>query len=113
MRPFPEFGNVIQVVSDAHSRQDTVTVFFNASFNRPTPPRAAAAGGLQVEGAAGAAPPPPPPPGLPVARTAPLVDWRRMSLSGQYIAGRIRNNTDGDLRGADRQPRARVGCRLG
>jgi hypothetical protein len=89
VRPFPEFGNVIQVVSNARSRQDTITLFFNASLNRPPPsPPGAPAGG---------AAPLPPPPGLPVARTQPLVDWRRASVNGQYIAGWLRNNTDGDF----------------
>jgi hypothetical protein len=96
VRPVPEFGNIVQVTSDARSRQDTVTVFFNVSLNRPNPPPSSG-GALRVEGAAAAAPPPPLPPGLPVLRSAPLVDWRRMSINGQYIAGWLRNNTDGDF----------------
>jgi hypothetical protein len=90
VRPLPEFGNVIQVVSDARSRQDTVTVFFNASLNRPPPQPPGAPTG-------GAAAPPPLFPGLPVGRTQPLIDWRRASINGQYIAGWLRNNTDGDF----------------
>jgi len=95
VRPLPDFGNVIQVVSDARSRQDTVTVFFNTSLNRPppAPPR--------PQGAAGAAPAATPPPqslpGLPSAQNQPLIDWRRMSFTGQYTAGWLRNNTDGDF----------------
>jgi hypothetical protein len=91
VRPFPEFGNVIEVVSDARSRQDTLTLFFNMSLNRPppTPPGQPAPG-------AGAAPLPFAV-GLPLARTQPLFDWRRASINGQYTAGWLRNNTDGDF----------------
>ncbi len=85
VRPFPEFGNVIQVVSDARSRQDTVTVFYNISLNRP------------AAGPGGPAPATPLVNGLPVGRTQPMIDWRRMSITGQYTAGWLRNNTDGDF----------------
>jgi hypothetical protein len=91
VRPLPQFGNVIQVVSDARSRQDSLTIFFNTSFNRPppTPPRPQGGG----------APPPPPPPGLilPGMPNQRLIDWRRMSITAQYNAGWNRNNTDGDF----------------
>ena len=86
VRPIPQFGNVIQVVSDARSRQDTLTLFYNFSFNRPAPnapPGTALATPLAN--------------GLPVGRTQPVIDWRRMSITGQYIAGWLRNNTDGDF----------------
>jgi hypothetical protein len=78
IRRLPQFGNVIQVVSDARSRQDSLSVFFNVSFNRP---------------------PPPPPPGLilPGAPNQRLIDWRRMSITTQYNATWNRNNTDGDF----------------
>ena len=91
VRPVPQFGNVIQVVSDARSRQDSLSVFFNVSFNRPppTPPRPQGGG----------APPPPPPPGLilPGGPNQRLIDWRRMSITSQYNATWNRNNTDGDF----------------
>jgi carboxypeptidase family protein len=97
LRPFPEFGNVIQVVSDARVRQNNATVFFNTSFNRPppAPPRPQSGG----QGGAAAAPAPPPQalPGLPGAQNQRLIDWRRMSITSQYIAGWVRNNTDGDF----------------
>jgi len=87
VRPLPEFGNVIQVVSDARSRQDTLTLFYNISLNRPAP------GGA----AGGAAPATPLVNGLPVGRTQPVIDWRRLSITGQYTTGWLRNNTDGDF----------------
>jgi hypothetical protein len=87
VRPLPQFGNVVQVVSDARSRQDTMTLFYNISLNRPAP------GGP----AGGPAPATPLLNGLPVGRTQPVIDWRRMSINGQYTAGWLRNNTDGDF----------------
>ena len=91
VRPLPQFGNVIQVVSDARSRQDSLSVFFNVSFNRPPPTPARPQGG--------GAPPPPPPPGLilPGGPNQRLIDWRRMSITAQYNATWNRNNTDGDF----------------
>jgi hypothetical protein len=94
VRPLPEFGNVIEVVSDARLRQNSATIFFNTSFNRPppAPPRR--------EGAAAASPAPLPPqalPGLPGAPNQRFIDWRRMSVTGQYVAAWVRNNTDGDF----------------
>ena len=75
IRPDPEFANVIRVVSDARSRQDTVTVFFNASFARPP--------------AAGA------PPFTPASTRR--FDWRRGSMTVQYTRNWLRGNSDGDF----------------
>jgi hypothetical protein len=89
VRPFPQFGNVIQVVSDARSRQDTLTLFYNVSFNRPR----------QAPGAAPGAAPAATPlvNAIAVGNTQPLFDWRRLSVTGQFTAGWLRNNTDGDF----------------
>jgi Carboxypeptidase regulatory-like domain len=99
VRPSPAFGNVIQVVSDARSRQDSVSVFFNTSLNRPPPPPPrppqGAASTPNIPGATAA--PPQAFPGLSGPRTQPLVDWRRMSFTAQYNASWLRNNTDGDF----------------
>ena len=95
VRPYPDFGNVIQVVSDARLRQNSATVFFNTSFNRPPPAPPRPQGG----GGAGASPAPLPPqalPGLPQSNQR-LIDWRRVSVNGQYSAAWLRNNTDGDF----------------
>ena len=77
LRLDPEFANVIRVVSDARSRQDTATVFFNVSLAR------AAAPGT--------------PPVLPSSRTAARFDWRRASITAQYTTNWLRNNSDGDF----------------
>ena len=87
VRPDPLFGNVIEVVSDANSRSDNVTVFFNTSFSRPNPaPPAPAAAPGQIATVSLGAP-----------RGQPLFDWRRFSANAQYTTSRIRNNTDGDF----------------
>ena len=80
-RPDPEFGNVIRVVSDARSQQNTLNVFFNVSLARQVTPNTAEA--LAAS--------------LAAQRTAPIFDWRRASISGQYFSNRLRNNTDGDF----------------
>jgi hypothetical protein len=81
VRPSPEFGNIIRVVSDAGSRQNTVTGFFSISLNRQNAPTTAAAIVAQ----------------LAAQRTAPLFDWRRASITTQYTNNWLRNNTDGDF----------------
>jgi len=91
VRPAPAFGNIIQVVSDARARENQLTVFFNVSLNRPRP---SPGGGPRVEGASDA-PPAALAAFLPAAQTDPLVDWRRLSMSGQYAGRWLRNNTDG------------------
>jgi hypothetical protein len=80
VRPNPEFGNIVEVVSDSQSRSDNVTVFFNLSLTRPQTPPAPGA-----------------PLVLPNPRTQPWFDWRRASITVQHQLGRIRNNTDGDF----------------
>jgi hypothetical protein len=92
VRPFPQFGNVIQVVSDARSQQDTLTLFYNVSFNRP--PRQAPGA---PPGGAPAAAATPLINAVAVGQGQPLIDWRRMSITGQYTSGWLRNNTDGDF----------------
>lgn len=77
VRPDAEFGNVIRVVSDANSKQDTLTTFFSVSLTRPNPGGPAAAIAAQA--------------------SAPLFDWRRASLSVQYLRNWQRNNSDGDF----------------
>lgn len=69
VRPDPQFGNVIQVVSDARARQHQLQV--NATANP---------GAL-----------------LPInnARTAPLVSFKRTTLFFNYTLASLRNNTDG------------------
>jgi hypothetical protein len=72
VRPDPEFVNIVEVVSDAESRQHLLTVNFD--------------GGL--------APAQPPIVGM---GTGPRVDWKRIRFFGNYTLGSTRNNTDGDF----------------
>ena len=78
VRPLSEFGNVIRVVSDARSRQNTMSAYLSFSLapqNQGAPPIAL----------------------LPQAAGAPLFDWRRASVSAQYTNNWLRNNSDGDF----------------
>ena len=81
VRPDPLFGNVIRVVSDARSTQNTLSTFFNVNLARQNPTTPAAIAAAFAAGNAG----------------QPLFDWRRASISGQYSTNRLRNNTDGDF----------------
>ena len=74
-RPEPSFANVIRVVSDANSRQDTINVFFTTTLQRPPTPGAP----------------------LQLAASGRRWDWRRTSFNVNYNGGRLRNNTDGDF----------------
>src|SRR5687768_8643836 len=65
VRPNPEFGNIIRVVSDAGSRQNTMNVLFSVSLARQNNPTTAA----QIQAM------------LAAQRTAPLFDWRRASIT--------------------------------
>ncbi|HZP49077.1 MAG TPA: TonB-dependent receptor [Vicinamibacterales bacterium] len=67
VRPDPRFANVIDVVSDAASRQHELR--FDASIN----------------------------PGamLPLPKTAPRVSWKRTTVFANYTLNSARNNTDG------------------
>jgi hypothetical protein len=76
IRPDPRFSNIVQAVSDAGSRQHSVTTGFNINFaGRPGPPN--------LNGA----------PFGP--QSGPRFDWKRTSINGFYTFGRLRNNSDG------------------
>jgi hypothetical protein len=81
VRPDPRFGNVIEVVSDAGSRNDTLQTFFNMSFTRQPAQPAAQQQTLTL--------------GAP--RGQPFFDWRRFSINVNHTIGRLRNNSDGDF----------------
>jgi hypothetical protein len=70
-RPDPAFVNIVEVVSDARSRQDTISVNFDGGLAPVQPPFVAASG--------------------------PLLNWKRVRFFGNYTLGRSRNNTDGDF----------------
>jgi hypothetical protein len=69
IRPDPEFGNIVEIVSDASSRQHQLQVNLTAN-----------PGAL-----------------LPIANaaSAPLVNWKRTTMFFNYSLGSIENNTDG------------------
>lgn len=96
IRPDPAFGNIVEVVSDAESLSDSLTLGTSINFNR-----AGAAGNpgmAMVFINAAAMPPPPPPPGggaPPRPGSTPFFDWRRMSLNTNVFVARTRNNSDG------------------
>jgi hypothetical protein len=69
VRPDAAFGNIVQVVGDASSRQHTLNVNFNAG---------------QL-----------PPPLLP--QNAKRVDWKRVFVLGNYTIGQLENDTDGEF----------------
>jgi hypothetical protein len=71
VRPDPGFVNVVQVTSDAHSRQDTVTVNMDGGLSPPTSPF--------------------------LSNSAALVDWKRLRFFTNYTLGWSRNDTDGDF----------------
>jgi hypothetical protein len=81
VRPDPQFGNVIRVVADARSTQNTFNTFFSVNLTRQNPTTPAAIAAAIAAG----------------SRGQPLFDWRRASISGQYSNNRVRNNTDGDF----------------
>ena len=70
VRPDPEAGNIVMVVSDARSSQHQLTGSLNAGS------------------------PPPPPFG---GARGPLWDWSRAFINASYTVGSGRNNTDGDF----------------
>jgi hypothetical protein len=69
VRPDPEFGNVVEVVSDAQSRLHSLNVNGNVSLAAPSPPG-----------------------------TGPRFNWRRTSINASMFVGSSRNNTDGAFR---------------
>lgn len=101
VRPDPSFSNVIEVLDDGRSRQDTLNVGAIVNFNAPKAGAGGAAGGpIMVNGGmmimmpGGGAPPPPPPGSKPTPANA-RWNWQRMSLFTNLGVGRALNNTDG------------------
>ena len=67
VRPDPQFGNIIEVVSDASSRQHQLQA--NLTVNQ---------GAL-----------------FPLPKSAPRINFKRITLFLNYTLARLRNNTDG------------------
>ena len=70
VRPDSQFLNLVEVVSDAHSRQDSVSVNFDGGLAQIPPI---------------------------VASSAPRIDWRRLRFFANYTLGWQKNNTSGDF----------------
>ena len=96
LRPDPTFGNIVQVLGDGRSSQDTLSIGANVNFNVP---RAAAPGGP-------GAPPPPMMNGMMIMSSGPMPgpggsaanarwNWRRMTLFTNLTLGQSFNNTEG------------------
>ena len=86
VRPDPFFGNVVEVVDDATSRQNTLNVGATINFNTATPGPVMMGGGAMIfmNGA-------PPPSGAGNRRW----NWRRLNVFTNLNFGRSLNNTDG------------------
>ena len=95
LRPDPTFSNVVEVLDDAESRQNTVNVGVTLNLNTATPGPAMFNGGGGMIMMIG--PPPPPPPGgggaaNPANRRW---NWRRLNVFTNLGLGRSLNNTEG------------------
>jgi len=84
VRPDPSFSNVVQVVDDASSRQNTVNVGATINFNTSTPGPAMLGGGAMIFIN-----------GQPPSPTSARWNWRRLNVFTNLSLGRVRNNTEG------------------
>jgi hypothetical protein len=66
VRPDPSFGNIVEAVADARSRQHTISVNINANMAQPSP-----------------------------ALNQARFNWRRSNFSVNYAYGQMENDTDG------------------
>ena len=98
IRPDPFFGNVVEVIGDAESRQNNLNIGASINFNvAPTGPLMINGGPMVMVMAGGPPPPPPPPGGGPSAQSAANKrwNWRRMQIFTNVGVGRFLNNTEG------------------
>jgi hypothetical protein len=101
VRPDPAFANVVEVLGDAESRQNTLNI--GASINFNVAPSGGSNGPIMINGGGGGvmimmpggAPPPPPPPGTKPTPANARWNWRRMQMFMNLGLGRTLNNTDG------------------
>src|SRR4029077_12270941 len=82
VRQDPTFGNEVEVLSDARSRQDSVNI--GAQINFAAAPSPMMNGMMIMMG-----------PGMPGAANAPRWAWRRVNIFMNAGLGRSLNNTDG------------------
>ena len=103
VRPDPTYANVVEVLGDARSEQDTLQVGAAFNFNALKKGTGTAGGGpIMINGGGmvmvmGGAPPPPPPPGAKPTPANARWNWRRMSVFTNMTLGRARNDTDGSF----------------
>ncbi len=102
IRPDPNFANVVEVIGDARSLQDTLNFGAVVNFNVPKAGAAAgsAGGPVMINNGnmvmvVGGPPPPPPPPGSKPTPANARWNWRRMNLFTNLAFGRQLNDTDG------------------
>jgi hypothetical protein len=101
LRPDPAFSNVVEVLDDARSRQDTLNIGAVMNFNVPKTGAAPGGGPVMLNGGGGGvmmimgAPPPPPPPGAKPTAANARWNWRRTSVFLNAGFGRSLNDTDG------------------
>jgi len=95
LRPDPTFSNVVEVLDDAESRQNTLNVGFTLNLNTATPGPTMFNGGGGMVMMIG--PPPPPPPGGGGAANPANRRWywRRLNVFGNLGLGRSLNDTQG------------------
>jgi Carboxypeptidase regulatory-like domain len=93
-RPDPTFSNVVEVLDDAESRQNTMNIGFTFNLNTATPGPTMINGGNMIMMFG---PPPPPPPGAGGASNPANArwNWRRLNVFGNTNIGRSRNDTEG------------------
>jgi Carboxypeptidase regulatory-like domain len=95
VRPDPFFANIVQVVGDAASRQNTLNIGATINFNTATPGPTMINGGMMM--IMGGPPPPPPPPGSGAASNPATRRWywRRLNVFTNMTFGRSFNDTEG------------------
>jgi hypothetical protein len=87
VRPDPTFSNVVEVVDDAESRQNTLSIGATFNLNTATPGPAMINGGaIMIMSAPGP---------MGGGAASQRWNWRRLNIFGNATIGRTRNNTEG------------------
>ena len=85
VRPDPNFSNVVEVVDDARSRQDSINIGATINFNTATPGPTMLGGGAMIIMNGGG----------PAGPSTSRWNWRRMNVFTNVSFARSRNNTEG------------------
>ena len=83
VRPNPEFANIIETVSDAASRQNTVNIGVTMNLAAAAPSMVNGLGMIFIGGPNSSTP------------STPRWDWRKLTLFSNTAFGRMENDTDG------------------